>query len=254
MDLIKKHLIALDLTEEEIIVYMNALETGASTILELAQNTSIPRTTVYLLVDSLVEKGLILLSIDGKKKKYTPASPQELILLAQKKQEQYKETAKALQTDLTQLQAMYNLDHGKPKMQYFQGNSGVKKLFTLSLLADKVYMYFMSSKGRELLEKEGDEYLENISAKMIPSQQIIKETPSNIEFKKNNESSRNEIICLPEHFATNIDYILFGDTVGFISYKDNQPQAIIIEDKEIAYFEKVRFHMIWTMAHSLKNS
>src|SRR3989344_2721593 len=103
MDLVRKHLKTLDLTEEEINVYINSLETGASTVLEFAQNTGIPRTTVYLLVDSLIEKGLMNLQIEGKKKRYLPASPQELILLAQRKQEQYKQTAKALESDLSQL-------------------------------------------------------------------------------------------------------------------------------------------------------
>ena len=91
MDLFLKHLEALDITPEESTIYLNAIETNASTVLEFAQNTAIPRTTVYLLVESLMKKGLLREEVVGKRKQYVPASPTELISLAKQKEALFKE-------------------------------------------------------------------------------------------------------------------------------------------------------------------
>ena len=59
MEFLKNNLLQLGLTEEESIIYIDSIETQATTVLEYAQNTGIPRTTVYLLVESLIKKGLL---------------------------------------------------------------------------------------------------------------------------------------------------------------------------------------------------
>ena len=39
--------------------------------------------------------------------------------------------------------------------------------------------------------------------------------------------------------------MIWNDKVAFISYGTNIPVGIIIEDKEIVKFEKVRFNLLW---------
>jgi len=39
--------------------------------------------------------------------------------------------------------------------------------------------------------------------------------------------------------------MIWNDKVAFISYGTNIPVGIIIEDKEIVKFEKMRFKLLW---------
>src|SRR3990167_7373675 len=85
MDEIKNHLEKLGLSQDGVLIYLKVLELGSTTILTIARKTRIPRTTVYLLIDELVSKGLIKITIKGKKKYYIPTSPKELLELAKLK-------------------------------------------------------------------------------------------------------------------------------------------------------------------------
>ncbi len=248
MDALTMHLHNLELSEEEIQVYLASLEDGNSTVLALAQATGIPRTTVYLLVESLQKKGLLILTILGKKKHYLPASPQELINLAQKRQEQYKQTAKDLEKSIPELQALYNLKHEAPKIRYYEGIEGIKKIYEETLTAEKIYLHCMTQEAREIMGSYLESYFTRVTRKMIYTQEIISDSKPDQEFLKEYSTSRNEIVCIPQKYITNTDYMIYGNRVSFITYKDKKPVGVVIEDPEIAHFERLKFMLLWKMA------
>lgn len=245
MDTLKHNLNTLGLSEEEISVYISALSSGSITVLELARITKIPRTTVYLLIDSLTEKGLLHLTADCKKKFYVPASPSELIIMATKKREQLEKSIASLDRELPQLQALYNVSHQKPKIRYYEGVEEVKKIYEDSLSAEKIYFQHMSEKGRGLMGEYGEKYWARLMQKMIHTKQIIAENDKNRAYIQNEPTQRNQIICIPAKYSTTIDYIIYADTVAFITYKESIPVGVVISDPEIVHFEKVRFMMVW---------
>ena len=67
---LKKILLSVNLTEEEITVYFAALQPDNATILKISQHTNIPRTTVYVVIESLISKGFMHEVTEGKKKQY----------------------------------------------------------------------------------------------------------------------------------------------------------------------------------------
>ncbi len=247
MDLLKTHLKVLGITEEEILIYLNAFETQASTVLEYAQNTGIPRTTVYLLVESLLEKGLLKEEIEGKRKKYIPASPEELVILVKKKEEVYKNTAKILDKELSQIKALYNRNQGRPVLSVKQGTKGVKELFNEALQSEAICMHFMSNIGRQILGDIGEDFFESCLKKMIKTKQIIKNTPQNYTFKAEVETDRNKVILLDQQYSSEVDHIIYDETVAYITYKVNEPYIVLIADPQIAYFEKIKFNILWKL-------
>lgn len=246
MDLLHNHLQVLGLTQEEMQVYITSLEKRSYTVLEFAQNTGIPRTTVYLLVESLLMKGLLEEQIEGKRKKYIPISPLELVQLAKKKEAQFKETAKKLEASIGQIQALYSRDHDKPIISVKQGTGGAKELFNDALNSDTIYMHFTSAEGQHLLGDLGEEFYEKCLKKMIHTKQIIIKSPKNVTFKEVNESTRNEIVLLDAAYTAEIDYMIYNDVVVFISYKERGPYIVSLKDPQITYFEKLRFNILFS--------
>jgi len=245
MDKLKQDLQTLGLSKEEVVVYITALEQGSTTVLELARSTKIPRTTVYLLIDSLTEKGLLALTAQGKKKLYVPASPEDLVTLAKTKYTQLERTIDSLCDELPQLQALFNMSHQKPKIRYYEGVEEVKKIYEDTLASEKIYFHHTFEKGREIMGDYGEDYWSKMMQKMIHTKQILSDTEKNKLYVQNESTQRNQMICIPSKFNTNTDYLLFGDNIAFITYKDRVPVGVVISDTEIARFEKIRFMMVW---------
>jgi len=246
MDILKQNLINLGLSEEEILVYLSALEHGTVTVLELARNTGIPRTTVYLLIDSLVEKKLLVLGSGEKKKHYLPASPEDLIRLAQLKKEQMQETLHSLRDELPQLHALYRLYHTQPRIQYYQGKNEIIKLFAEALKEEKIYLYLLSQDFTSYFGSYLKTFRDEFKKRMCYTKEILSESVANLQYQKENNSMRNQIILLSQSDVINIDSMIYGDKIAFLTYKDGQLHATVVCDKDIEYFEVIKFNAVWS--------
>ncbi|MDA1316585.1 MAG: hypothetical protein O3B87_01015 [bacterium] len=245
MDNLHRNLETIGLSEEEIAVYLAALEHGSTTVLKLARNTKIPRTTVYLLIDSLTQKGLLTLSVKGKKKQYIPSNPREILILGKSKQQRLAQSLTELEQEIPQLDALYRTQHELPKIHYYQGVDEVKKIYEATLEEDKIYVHCMSQNAIEIMGDYLKKYFNRVIRRMIHTQEIVSDSASDKVYQQEHSTSRNQIICIPSKLGTNTDYMIYNNNVAFITYRAGQPVGVVISDKEIAHFEKIRFLMIW---------
>ena len=74
----KKFLQDIGLDNKEIDIYLGLLQVDSSSVLELSKKTKILRTSIYSVLDSLIEKGLVS-EIKKGKKSYFQAEPPERI-------------------------------------------------------------------------------------------------------------------------------------------------------------------------------
>src|SRR3989344_278553 len=245
MDELRKHLTKLGLTKDEVKVYLTAIELGKCTILQLARSTYIPRTTVYLIIESLLEKELLKQSAKGKKKIYFPATPEELLSLARKKKQEINETIASLEQETAYLSALYNKDHKKPRVLYYEGIDGIKKIYEGTLASEKILVHCMSQTAREIMGDYLEHYFERVISRMIHTFEIVSDSSQDKQYQKEYSTLRNKIITIPATYTTDTNYMIYGDKVAFITYKDSFPVAIVIDDKELSFFETIRFMMIW---------
>lgn len=176
MDTLHNNLETLGLSNEEIQVYLAALEQGSTTVLELAKTTKIPRTTVYLLIDSLIKNGLLKLTVKGKKKRYVPAEPREILTLGKNKQERLAQSLKELEQEIPQLDAIYRTQHAIPQIQYYQGAQEVQKIYEETLKEDKIYVHCMSQSAMDIMGDYLKKYFVRVIRRMIHSQEIVSDS------------------------------------------------------------------------------
>ena len=117
-----KDLEKLNLNKKEAKLYLALLELGEANLQTIADKAKLKRTTVYDVLDSLKEKGLIRLTSRGKRIYYYAENPKVIELVFQEK-------INKLQNILPELLAMANLIEKKPKIQFFEA-SKVLKIFT----------------------------------------------------------------------------------------------------------------------------
>src|SRR5438876_11943306 len=77
MDKIIDFLKNLDLNDGEAKIYLTLLKTDALSVRELALKTKIKRTTAYLYIDQLIEKGLIIKLVKGSRKLVSATEPED---------------------------------------------------------------------------------------------------------------------------------------------------------------------------------
>src|SRR5262245_56968151 len=82
-----KGLVELGLNEKEARLYLASLRLGPATAQQLALESELKRATIYPYIDSLVEKGLFHIEINGVRKLFTPESPDKLALLLDRKKQ-----------------------------------------------------------------------------------------------------------------------------------------------------------------------
>src|ERR1700733_12437123 len=85
MDNIVDYLKQLDLSDVEAKLYLTLLQTGPTSVRDLAQTIDIKRTTTYFYIDQLVDKGLIMKLVKGSKKLVAATEPKNLETLVEEK-------------------------------------------------------------------------------------------------------------------------------------------------------------------------
>ncbi|MCA9372325.1 hypothetical protein KC726_05525 [Candidatus Woesebacteria bacterium] len=245
MQSIVPHLQVLGLSEEEIEIYLLVLTTGTMTVLHIARNSHIPRTTVYLLIDSLIDKQLLQIKMKGKKKYYVATEPNRLIEIIREQQSNLEKAHRELNRELPKLEALYCAKHNKPKIRYYEGEKQVRKIYEETLNADEIYVQCMTQQARAVMGAYLDAYFSRVIRRMIHTKEIVSDSKEDKEYQAEYATERNQIICIPSKYNYETDYMIYNDNVAFITYKEGIPVGVVIEDKEIAAFERSRFLLIW---------
>jgi len=116
-------------------IYQAILSLGSAPASTIAQKAGIVRSTTYKILEELASDGLVEMTDQGVKK-FTALHPKALITL----QENKKSTLERL---LPELLGIYSSPKFKPKMRFYEGEEGKKKVFEdiLSLHNDIVYTF-----------------------------------------------------------------------------------------------------------------
>ena len=96
MESLIKELISLGFAEKEAAVYIAALTLGPSSVQEIAQKSGINRATAYLLIESLIERGLMSSFVKDKKKSFEAEPPDRLLSILRLQKHELEEKEKEL--------------------------------------------------------------------------------------------------------------------------------------------------------------
>lgn len=116
------------LTEHDARVYLTALSLGPTTILKISRESGVKRTTIYSVVESLKQKGLISIEPRGFKQVYVAEDPTKLESVLESRKQ-------VLHGKLPELSALYNLHGGESVVKYYEGLESVKNVYE-SMLRD----------------------------------------------------------------------------------------------------------------------
>ena len=237
----KQYLSSLGFTDSEIAVYLTSLKDGPLSVQDLARKASVSRVTVYHVIQSLSDKGIMTSVEKGAKQVYMAEPPERVLALAEAQVQKMKQTVVEMQGNMTELKQIQN--GTRPVVKLFEGPDALRAM----------YEDFLASGAKEIREfsniDAGDDIIDATTYKPFYDQLNKRKVKRKMLFlaKKDQpkvSSALEEIRLLPNDLDFNADIILYDDKVVFSS-TEGKHIAVIIESESIAKTVNAAFDLLW---------
>lgn len=232
----------LGLTDQEVRIYLAALELGAASIQKVAARANIKRPTAYVIAKELMNKGFMGSFVDRAGLKLTAEAPEKLLAIAKKRQEDLADV-------LPKLKALQSAKTDKPQITYYEGKEAYFVIAEDTLTMKNTTVYMSGSLGeihKAITEKYDLEYYipkrveNNISVKGIFSAEKVTQ-----KYKKMDQAHLREIKFIPPEFSYPVFQIIYGDKVAFFA-SQKEMFGFIITSRDYAEAEKKKFEFMWS--------
>jgi HTH-type transcriptional regulator, sugar sensing transcriptional regulator len=242
----KQFLANFGLNETESAIYLAALELGESLPKHLAEKAGVKRPTLYKVLPELFEKGLLSQTVKGKRRYLVAEDPEVLV-------EKKHSELKLLEEKLPELRLLLRTATSKPKIVFYEGIKGLKKLYMDNLRERQPILEFVSLENihPEIEHHSKNYYIPARINRNIPIKIIVSgETESkSIRLKTDPYALREVKTISQEKFPIPLDFYIYGDNISFAVYRtDSDPIGVIIRSKEISQTMRSLFEFVWEEA------
>lgn len=121
----EKYLQEIGLNEKEAALYLALLQVDAASVIDLAKKTSINRSTVYVVLEGLMKKGLVSETQIGKKVHYQAEPPERLETFVERQKAIFEVQQKRLKDIIPQIKSIQREVGERPLVKYFEGKEGI---------------------------------------------------------------------------------------------------------------------------------
>lgn len=232
--MLEKFLHEIGLNEKEIAVYMYLLQVENNSILEIATKTTLKRPTVYLVIESLLKKGLVSEVQLNKKTHYQAEPPERLETYVERQKVLLDEHSRRLKDVIPQLKSVQRKEGEKPVVKYLEGRDGVisslEDFFKKNITNDDSYSIYSRDLIKDIFTDEerkrfkNDRKSNNIQSKAVYNS-LEGDLPSELDAKRIRlDQEKYPILC---------DIGIYGDEVRIATLK-KFVSAIVIKNKDLA--------------------
>ncbi len=248
----------LGLSVKEAQVYIYLLSSGGAYPSKVALDTKLNRSTVYKILTSLSVKGLATEIEHGKKIFYQPETIKKLERYVEYQVERAQEAKAAAIQMMPELEEMFS--HAEnPKVSFYKGKEQVIEAYLRHVqvekgykmtaivnvqllkqfLPDKVFNFYRKEKERLGITARG------VTSSTEYSHRFQKDTHRGIK-----RSIWPELRYIPEDiFSFSAEMTMFDNNkVSIVKFDEQDPIAIIIEDKMVHDMMNMIFEFIWKRA------
>jgi sugar-specific transcriptional regulator TrmB len=253
MEKIVDYLKQLDLSDVEAKLYLTLLQTGPTSVRDLAQTIDIKRTTAYFYIDQLVDKDLIMKLVKGSKKLVAANEPKNLEALVKTKLESAKAVSQGfpdiLKTLNTTLPQKNNVNDAE--IRYYKGKNGVKKIYEEALQANELRSFLNFEHINQALPDNGNLFVHALkNNENLIIHELFQDTP--LSRKKVEESQTNSLNhknyfkkFLPKWVSLSAaDILIYDGHVGIVNV-GNQFTGNILKNKDYYNNSKELFDLVW---------
>ncbi|MBT3355783.1 hypothetical protein HN784_04600 [bacterium] len=249
--MLNKELEKLGLSEKETSVYLAAIQTGPSSVQKISQKSKVNRATTYVIIESLIEMGMMSTYDEGKKTFYVAEKPQRLVEHFSEKEKAIHKKIDKLKGIIPELDLLYNDYSDKPRIRYFEGVDGLRAVYNdfVDSLKENETIYtflpydeFYNSVLKDSLKGARQRRLaKNIDTKII----YTSEEGRKISYEVQSRKKGKECLFVSfEKYPFKGGMNVYGNKVFMIDYS-GKLGGVVIENQTLADMLKIFFNIIW---------
>ena len=243
--------IGLDFAEQQAVFYL--FQHGLSTIADIALGTKLPRSTIHLAVENLIERGVLGTTASGKRRMIYIENPEKIRKFIEHEELVAKNKLTQFELVLPELRSFFALrgDSEKIDVEHFEGEDGFVQVFYKSLDQEKNGEVLRISGDPERFTVARDqlkEYRDARIKKRIYTRLLMVEAPLVADEKQEALSKFREVRGIAKELLNpNLQVSLWKNSVAMTIW-DQGLHSIIITNKSIAAFMKQLFELAWMQA------
>ncbi len=229
------------LSDNEAKVYISMLLLGPSSVLPISRDTGIRRTTVYTVIEALMNKGLITIETRGFKRLYQAADPRALSSIFESKK-------KNLESIIPELSTFHEVGGVESTIRTYEGLASVKRLYQdiLHSFKAKDFCYAVSDTDK-FIEKDPQfftKYIEDRAKLGIDLKLIVRDSPSARERKKFARNYGAQIRLLPANTQVVATFTVTKDIFMTQTF-EGRLLAFATNNKKFISLQKSLFEVMW---------
>lgn len=236
-----RELESLGLPEKAAALYLVLLGKQRMGVAELARESGIKRATCYEYLDLLLKKEFVMRVPVGKRTLYAAVAPLKVLA-------QFKRQSEQVEHALIALSTLHEEAVHKPKVTFYEGKREIKRIYEelFSTVGDIATIFPPATFFESFTETEYDEFDKLITDHTFTSRDLFvadKFYKKIQQIRESNPGAKKTGKKLPDWFASNVDALIFKDTVALISLRDLS--ALVIENKDIAELFRNMHAFMW---------
>jgi len=244
-DELAKELEKIGLSENEAKVYLAGLELGPSTAQMIAAKATVSRPTTYIMIESLIKRGLMSSFQKGKKRFFLTAAPNQLLYLINNQKRELFEKEKII-NQLIQDLARSNQKSSFGEIRIYEGMDGISAMQEDMLKSNGETLYELTclDEARKFVPPVFEGGLRKKIAAKFRFKTLYTYTKGPLE-KSYEKSPRFETRRLDHNlFPIKGEVFICGERVCLASYED-QPKFVMFEDGQMSLTLKTLFLSLW---------
>lgn len=242
----KQILKELNFSDKEADVYLASLKMGSAAVSELAKQAKIKRSTAYVILEKLKEKGLVSLSEKKGKQIFIAYDPEKLLKLVELKKEELAENEEEIKKALPQFEALGKKDSAVPLVRYYEGKENVWNILADMVESREICWIIVPGKffdvyGKDRMTKKIIQRRRQIGNKAYT---ISDHHPEEVRLWRLEETDIREYRFLPELKDLDIAVFLYGNRTALVFLREPF-NGLVVESKELFNVFKFMFDSLW---------
>lgn len=240
-DKILQTLSDIGLNDQEASTYLSMLSLGPTSVILISRSTGLKRTTTYHVLDSLVQRGLVVLEMNGLKKNFVALHPEKLHTIL-------KSQVLKFETQLEELVSLYNNRTTNLGIRTHLGINAVKHIYEDIL--DEVNIgseYLVVSDDQQWFDldrKFFEHFTEKRSKLKLSIRLLLRDSPTARNHKKFERNFNEKIKIFPANLPFSTNIIITKNKL--VLHQLTEPvHAIVIDTKTVIDAHKTMFEMLW---------
>ncbi len=247
--MLEKELQKLGLSDKEAKVYLSSMELGPTPVQGISKKAGVNRATTYVMIESLIGRGLMSSFEKGKKRFFTAESPLRLLALLRKEEAEIKDKMRNLEEIIPHMNTLLAKVEERPRVRFYEGKEGLKavqedflrtrdKRIETIYSADYIRQVFTDDERKEYVGKRMEKGIKVRSIYTFEKGTLVDKTATRCKIPV----SKFPLFC---------DIIMYGNNVAITSLK-GRLFGIIVESKEFADTMRSIFELSWEAAEKYK--